>query len=362
MTILRQRRHSMRLTGNAKVLKAAIAALLLMLFAWRAFAGSPAIEGAGATFPYPLYAKWATEYARQSGVKVGYSAVGSAKGIEWIKENKADFAASDIPLSRDELTKAALIQFPMAVGGVVPVINVEGVKGDLRLTPGTLAAIFLGRVKRWNDREIASFNPALKLPGAAITVFHRSDASGTTWIFTDYLAKVSPEWKKGVGRGASVRWPVGAGRERNSGVAAAVKATKNSIGYTEYTYAAENWLKRPLLRNKSGEFVKPFINSLVSAARNADWEKVSFGEATLTDQAGKGSWPITGATFIIVRKNPADCGRTLAALAFFGWAYRSGADIAEDNTYMPVPKPVYESIEKRWAEEIACAKKPVFGQ
>jgi phosphate transport system substrate-binding protein len=347
--------RSHHLTGKAQALRAAAIALILILLALRAFAASPEVKGAGATFPYPLYVRWAAAYLRESGVKINYSAIGSSKGVERLKEGRADFAASDIPLTASGLEKAGLIQFPMAVGGVVPVVNVEGVKGDFKITPGVLADIFLGKIKRWDDRKIASLNPGLRLPAALITVFHRSDGSGTTWIFTDYLSKVSPEWKDSVGRGAAVSWPVGLGRAGNAGVAAAVKDTKNSLGYAEYAYAAENWLKRPLLKNRDGEFVKPFINSFVSASKNADWEKVLSGEETLTDEAGKGSWPITAATFILVKKDPKDCGRTMAALDFFGWAYRSGADMAEENTYMPLPKEVYEGIEERWTG-IDCAR------
>jgi len=347
---------SRHLTGRAKALRIAAIALILIFFALRAFAASPGIKGAGATFPYPLYARWAAAYAKETGVRVGYDAVGSAKGIEMIKAGRTDFAASDVPISRSELDASGLMQFPMAVGGVVPVINVDGVKGVFRLTPGVLAHIFLGRIKKWDDKRIAALNPGIRLPSAPINVFHRSDRSGTTWIFTDYLSKASPAWKDGVGRGPSVNWPVGVGRIGNAGVASAVKETRNSIGYTEYAYAAENWLNRPLLRNMNGEFVKPFINSFVAASRNADWEKVSSGEATLTDAPGKGSWPITAATFILVKISPADCGRARAALDFFGWAYRTGVEMAEENDYMALPKPVYEGVEKRWAEEIDCVR------
>ncbi len=349
------REVAMGLTGKSKTLRVAAIAALFIFLAWRAFAGAVTLEGAGATFPYPLYARWAAAYAKKTGIRVDYSAVGSGEGIKRIKEHRADFAASDIPLGREELEEAGLVQFPMVVGGVVPIINVDGVKGDFRLTPETLSGIFLGRIKKWNDPELAAANPGIRLPDSPIRVFHRSDASGTTWIFTDYLSKVSHVWRERVGRGAAVNWPAGDGRARNSGVAEAVASTGNSIGYTEYAYAAERWLKRPLLRNGAGTFVKPFINSFVSAARNADWDGVSRGEATLTGQAGKDSWPITGATFILLRKDPADCARTRAALGFFKWAYRYGADMAEENTYMPVPKPVFEKVEKLWAKKIRCA-------
>lgn len=325
-----------------------------------AMAGA-AIVGAGASFPYPLYTKWALEYAGKTGVKVFYQSAGSSEGLRRIKGEKVDFAATDVPLGIEDLKKAGLVQFPMAIGGVVPVVNLEGVYSyELQLTPDVLADIFLGKIAKWNDKRIARLNPHVKLPDGGITVVHRSDGSGTTWLFTNYLSKVSKSWRTSVGFGTNVNWPAGIGKNGNEGVAAAVESTKNSIGYVEYAYALRNRLKYAKLENKSKAFVQPFINSFMAAARSADWQNAPGYAASLTDQSGAGAWPITGATYILVRKDPVDCSRAKAALEFFDWAYKDGSDIAEALVYMPVPKPVYELMEESWANEIRCDGKPVW--
>lgn len=321
------------------------------------------IEGAGATFPYPLYAGWAIEYARKAGVRVNYQAIGSSAGIKLIKAGKVDFAASDIPLSQEELKEAGLMQFPMAIGGVVPVVNLDGIyAGELKLTPDVLADIYLGNIKKWNDRRIAELNPSFNMPYGKITVVHRSDGSGTTWIFTNYLSKVSDEWRKKTGFGTDVNWPAGIAEKGNEGVAVAVENRKNSIGYVEYAYALRSRLKYTKLKNKSGVFIQPFINSFMAAASSADWENTPGYSVTLTDQDRADAWPITGATFILVRKNPANCTGAKAALEFFDWAYNNGVDIAEQLVYMPVPKHVYGLMEESWSKEVRCNGKAVWGK
>lgn len=319
------------------------------------------IRGAGASFPYPLYLKWARQYEKKTGVNIEYTPLGSSKGVEEIRKGRVDFAGTDAPLPDSELEKAGLIQFPMAIGGVTPVVNIDRVySGELKLTPETLADIYLGKIKRWDDERITALNPSLKLPSAEITVVHRSDGSGTTWIFTKYLSTVSGDWLEKAGFGASVNWPAGVGRTGNRGVAELVKGRKNSIGYVEYAYALPNRLHYVRLRNKSGNFVMPFMNSFMGAASSADWAGGSDSPSMLIDQQGKDAWPIAGATFILVRKTPEDCGVARAVLEFFDWAYRKGSSTAESLVYVPIPRSVYKFMEEAWSREISCGGEPVW--
>ncbi|HKK04309.1 MAG TPA: phosphate ABC transporter substrate-binding protein PstS [Gammaproteobacteria bacterium] len=311
------------------------------------------ISGAGATFPYPVYAKWAEKYAQEKGVRLNYQSIGSGGGIKQIKAKTVDFGASDAPLKPEELDQAGLMQFPMVMGGVVPVINVPGIKpGDIKLSGKLVADIYLGEIKRWDDSRIAALNPGLKLPSKAITVVHRSDGSGTTWIYTNYLSKVSPEWKQKVGNNKSVAWPVGVGGKGNEGVASYVRRIKGSIGYVEYAYALQNKMTYAKLQNKDGHFVSPTSKAFQAAAANADWAHADGFYMVLTDQPGANSWPITGATFILVYKTQAKPAYGKAVLKFFDWAYHHGGAMAEQLDYVPMPKNVVSLVEKTWAKNI----------
>ena len=281
------------------------------------------ISGAGATFPYPIYAKWADTYKKETGVGLNYQSIGSGGGIKQIKSKTVTFGASDMPLNTKDLDDAGLVQFPTVIGGVVPVINVEGVKpGQIKLDGKTLADIFLGKIAKWNDPAIQQLNPNAKLPNQAIVVVHRSDGSGTTFLFTDYLSKVSAEWKSKVGSNTSVEWPGGLGAKGNEGVANNVMQTKGSIGYVEYAYAKQNKLISVDLLNREGKPVTPNAESFQAAAGNADWAKSESFNLVLTDQPGAKSWPIAGATFILMHKQPQDAGAAAEALKFFDWPNR----------------------------------------
>lgn len=322
---------------------------------------APLINGAGATFPYPLYSKWAYEYAQKTGLKFNYQSIGSGGGIKQIKAKTVDFGASDAPLDAKELKEAGLMQFPMAIGGVVPVVNLQGISsGALRLTPETLSAIYLGRITKWSDPKIASLNPGLKLPDSAITVVHRADGSGTTWIFTNYLDKADKAWHDSVGFGTAVKWPAGVGGKGNEGVATYVKRIKGSIGYIEYAYAVQNKLTHARLKNRAGEFVEPTADSFMAAASGADWKGTPGFAVVLTDQAAKGAWPIAGATFILVYRNPEDCATASTVLDFFDWAYRSGGEMAKKLDYVPIPTNVYGVMEDAWSKELKCGGKPLW--
>ncbi len=336
---------------------------IIFLAAALGTASAQLINGAGATFPYPLYSKWAYEYNRATGVRVNYQSIGSGGGIRQVTAGTVDFGASDAPLGAKEVEDAGLVQFPMAVGGVVPVVNLAGVgPGSLKLTGDVLADIFLGKITKWNDEHIAALNPGVKLPDAKITVVHRSDGSGTTWIFANYLSKTSPEWKGRVGFGTAVNWPAGVGGKGNEGVAMYVKRMKNSIGYVEYAYAVQNKLAYAKLGNKAGNFVEPSMESFQAAASNADWKGTPGFGVVLTEQPGKDSWPIAGATFILVKKSQSDCKKVSEVLKFFDWAYRNGADMARSLDYVPVPPAVYGLMEAAWASEIRCDSQPVWGK
>ena len=311
------------------------------------------ISGAGATFPYPIYAKWADIYRKDTGVGLNYQSIGSGGGIKQIEARTVTFGATDAPLNGPDLDKNGLVQFPMVMGGIVPVLNVEGVKaGELVLDGPTLAGIFLGTVKNWDDPAIKKLNPGAKLPAQAIAVVHRSDGSGTTFNFTYYLALVSPNWKSQVGSNTSVEWPVGIGAKGNEGVANNVAQTKGSIGYVEYAYALQNKLVFTKMVNKEGNTVAPTSEAFQAAAANADWNSVPGYGVILANQPGAASWPMTAATFILIPKQPPDPVATAEALKFFAWAYANGDKMAEELDYVPMPKKVVAEIEKMWASEI----------
>ncbi len=315
------------------------------------------INGAGATFPYPVYAQWAYKYEKLKGVKLNYQSIGSGGGIAQIKAKTVDFGASDAPLKAEALEKFGLIQFPMIMGGVVPVVHIKGVgPGKMRLSPEVLADIFLGKIKTWNDPAIRKLNPGLVLPDKNITVVHRADGSGTTWIFTNYLDKVSKEWHAKVGTGKAVSWPAGVGGKGNEGVSAYVQKVNGGIGYVEYAYALQNKLAHVLLKNRAGKFVAPTIKTFQSAAANADWAHAPGFYMVLTDQPGEKSWPITGASFILVYKVQKKPETGKAVLAFFDWAYRHGAQIAMKLDYVPIPEKVVRLVEATWKKEIKDTK------
>ena len=332
-----------------------------------AMAASPAkadettITGAGATFPYPLYMKWADTYHGLTGMKLNYQSIGSGGGIQQIKSKTVDFGASDAPLTKEDLDAAGLIQWPMTMGGVVPVLNVEGIRpGRLKLTGKLLADIYLGQVVKWNDPAIAGLNPGLALPDQAITVVHRADGSGTTWIFTNYLCKVSPEWKEKVGFKPSVNWPTGVGAKGNEGVARNVLELAGAIGYVEFAYALETKMCHAQLQNRAGKFVEPTFETFSSAAAGADWKNAPAMYMVLTDQPGETSWPITGATFILFYKDQPDAAKAQAVLKFFDWCYKNGADAAKKLYYVPIPAAVYGIVEAKWRDDIAANGKPVW--
>jgi phosphate transport system substrate-binding protein len=311
------------------------------------------ISGAGATFPYPIYAKWADVYKKETGVGLNYQSIGSGGGIKQIEAKTVTFGATDAPLKGADLDKFALVQFPMVMGGIVPVVNVEGMKpGDLVLDGPTLAGILLGTVKTWDDPAIKKLNPSLKLPAQAVAVVHRSDGSGTTFNFTYYLALVSPDWKSQVGSATSVEWPVGIGAKGNEGVSNNVSQTKGSIGYVEYAYALQNKMVYTKMVNKDGKTVAPTSQAFQAAAASADWNSQPGYGVILANQPGAESWPMTAATFILIPKQPNDPAAATEALKFFAWAYAKGDKMAEALDYVPMPKKVIGEIEKVWASEI----------
>ena len=316
-------------------------------------AAAAEISGAGATFPYPIYAKWAEAYQKTAGVQLNYQAIGSGGGIKQIKARTVTFGASDMPLKQDELKKDGLVQWPMVMGGIVPVVNLEGVQpGQLVLDGPTLAKIFMGEIKTWNDPAVAKLNPGVKLPSAGIAVVHRSDGSGTTFNFTDYLSKVSADWKSKVGESSAVKWPVGLGAKGNEGVAANVKQTGNSVGYVEYAYAMQNKLTYGDMINHDGKKIAPESEAFAAAAANADWKNAAGFYLLLTDQPGAKSWPITASTFIIMPTEVKDPAASTAALKFFDWAYKNGSEAAKSLDYIPMPANVVGLVRKEWASDI----------
>ena len=314
------------------------------------------ITGAGATFPYPIYAKWAEAYKAKTGVGMNYQSIGSGAGIAQIKAKTVDFGASDMPLKQEDLQGAGLVQFPAIVGGVVPVMNLDGVKpGAIKLNGAVLADIFLGKIKKWDDKAIAGLNPGVKLPDELIAVVHRSDGSGTTFIWTDYLSKVSPEWKSKVGSSTAVSWPEGVGGKGNEGVAAYVQRIKGSIGYVEFAYAKRNNMVYASVQNKEGQFVQPDNTTFQAAAANADWKGAPGFYQILTDQPGKEAWPITGASFILMHAKQDKPQNAAEVLKFFDWSFRNGQKLAEDLDYVPLPESVTRLIEDAWKTNIKDA-------
>ncbi|MEJ2652998.1 MAG: phosphate ABC transporter substrate-binding protein PstS [Gammaproteobacteria bacterium] len=311
------------------------------------------IAGAGATFPYPIYAKWAEAYHNKTGVKFNYQSIGSGGGIKQIKAKTVDFGASDAPLTNDELKEAGLMQFPMIIGGVVPVVNIPGIKpGEIKISPTVLADIYLGRITKWNDPAITALNKGVKLPSKDISVVHRSDGSGTTWIFTNYLTKVSKPWANKVGNDKAVAWPVGVGGKGNEGVASYVSRIKGSIGYVEYAYALQNHMTHVKLQNHDGHFVDPTSEYFQAAAANADWAHAPGYYLVLTNQPGKNAWPISGASFILMYKKQTKPDVAHAVLKFYDWSYHHGAKMAEQLDYVPIPMNVVKLVENTWKREI----------
>jgi phosphate transport system substrate-binding protein len=319
------------------------------------------ISGAGATFPYPIYAKWADEYKKVTGNGLNYQSIGSGGGIKQIKAKTVTFGASDAPLPGKELDEAGLAQFPMVMGGIVPVVNLDGVKpGELTIDGPTLTKIFLGDIKTWNDPAIKKLNSSVKLPNQAIAIVHRSDGSGTTYNFAYYLADVSSDWKSKVGVNTSVQWPSGIGAKGNEGVANNIGNTKGSIGYVEYAYAKQNKLTFTKMVNKVGKTVAPTSEAFQAAAANADWKSQPGYGVILANQPGDKSWPMTAATWILIYKQPSDIAATGEALKFFAWAYKNGGKAAEELDYVPMPANVVTDIEKSWFEIKDASGKPIF--
>ncbi|CAH1651354.1 phosphate ABC transporter periplasmic binding protein [Hyphomicrobiales bacterium] len=338
----------------------AVAGLAVAAFATPAAALD--ISGAGASFPYPVYAKWAEAFKKETGNGINYQSIGSGGGIKQIKAKTVTFGATDAPLGGEELQKDGLVQFPMVMGGIVPVVNIDGVKpGELVLDGDTLAKIFMGEISNWNDPAIKKLNASLNLPSQGIAVVRRSDGSGTTFNFTDYLAKVSADWKSKVGSATAVEWPVGIGAKGNEGVANNVSQTKGSIGYVEYAYAKQNKLSHTKLVNKDGKVVEPVTKTFQAAAANADWNSVPGFAVVLTNEPGADSWPITAATFILVHKVPANAEHAAEALRFFDWAYSKGGALAEELDYIPMPANVVSTVKAKWASDIKDANgKPLY--
>ena len=319
------------------------------------------ISGAGATFPYPIYAKWADAYKKLTGIGLNYQSIGSGGGIKQIKAKTVTFGASDMPLKPEDLKAAGLLQFPMIIGGVVPVVNVKGVgPGQLHLDGATIAAIYLGDIAKWDDPQIKRLNPTLALPSTAIAPVYRSDGSGTNFLFSDYLSKSSPKFGTTIGANSSVQWPIGIGAKGNEGVANMTTQTDGAIGYVEYAYAKQNKMSFTLLTNKSGGVVSPSADSFQTAAANADWSKADSYYLILTDQQGAKSWPITGASFILVYRQPADGAPVAEALKFFDWAYKDGGAMASELDYVPLPASLISQVKKTWRTEISAGGRPVW--
>lgn len=336
---------------NFSFLRTALAAAAIGLAGVSANAAD--ITGAGATFPFPIYAKWAQTYKTETGNGLNYQSIGSGGGIKQIKAKTVTFGATDAPLKAEDLNAAGLAQWPMVIGGIVPVVNVEGVAdGQLTLDGSTLAKIFLGDIKTWDDPAIKKLNAGLKLPSTAIAIVHRSDGSGTTFNFTNYLSKVSPDWKSKVGENTAVEWPAGIGAKGNEGVANNVLQTKGAIGYVEYAYAKQNKMTSTKLVNEAGAAVAPTVPAFQAAAANADWAHAPGYYQILTNQPGAQSWPITAATFILMQKQPQDAAAAAEALKFFSWAFIKGGKEAEELDYIPLPDSLIKLIRQTWASDI----------
>jgi len=321
------------------------------------------LNGAGATFPYPLYSHWADKYATLTGVKVNYQSIGSGAGIAQIKAHTVDFGATDAPLTYEQLKESGLVQFPLVIGGVVPVVHIESIQpGDLKLTGEIIAEIYLGNITHWNDPQIQKLNPDLNLPNREITPVHRADGSGTTWIFTNYLSKVSPEWKNEVGVAKAVAWPTGPGGKGNEGVTGYVQKIKGAIGYTEYAYAIQNKMTFVSLRNQADNYVAPGIKNFFAAFTYADSTQQPSLVKILTDLPGTQTWPITGMSFILLHKNPRHPEKTKELLRFFDWCYNHGQQQARQLEYVPIPPEYVERIESLWSTEITIEDKPIWNK
>lgn len=347
---------------HPKLLRSVLGAGLFGLALTAGSAQAENIDGAGASFPYPLYAKWADAYRAATGLQVNYQSIGSGGGIKQISNKTVDFGASDAPMAPEELEERGLMQFPTVMGGIVPVINVPGVEsGELKLTGELLAKIYLGEVKQWDDPAVKEVNPDLDLPDTKITPVGRSDGSGTTFIFTHYLSKVSPEWKERVGNATSVKWAAGVGGKGNEGVASYVKRIRGGIGYVEYAYALQSNISYAKLQNSAGRFVEPSSETFQAAAANADWEGTPGFAVLLTNQPGEKSWPITGGTFILVYKEQQDVDTARNVLKFFDWAYHNGDQMADELHYVPMPDNVVTAVENAWKTQLRTAQgEPVW--
>jgi phosphate transport system substrate-binding protein len=338
----------------APVAFAAVAALALPALAVD-------ITGAGATFPYPIYAKWADAYKKSTGTGMNYQSIGSGGGIKQITAKTVDFGASDMPMKAEDLEKNGLMQFPAIMGGVVPVYNLKGISaGEVKFTGTLLADIYLGKVKKWNDAAIAKLNPGVKLPDETITVVHRSDGSGTTFLWTNYLSKASADWKSAAGEGTSVKWPAGVGGKGNEGVASYVQKISGALGYVEYAYAKQNKLSAGQMQNKAGKFVSPDDTTFKAAAAGAEWAKTPGMGVVLTDQAGEASWPVTGASFILIHRSQAKPESGKEVLKFFDWAFANGQKMADELDYVPMPEPVVKVIKAEWKNIKDASGKPVY--
>ncbi len=319
------------------------------------------ISGAGATFPYPIYAKWAAAYSTETGARINYQSIGSGGGIKQILAKTVTFGATDMPLKGEQLEKDGLVQFPMVMGGLTAAYNIDGIgAGELTFDGPTLARIYLGLIKKWDDEAIKKLNPNAKLPSQSIAVVYRSDGSGTTFVWTDYLSKVSPDWKSKVGANTSVQFPVGIGAKGNEGVANNVMQTKGAIGYIEYAYVKQNKLAFSKMLNKDGKTVSPNLESFQAAAANADWASAPGFGVILTEQSGAATWPITNPTFILMHKKAAKDAESSEALKFFDWAYTKGDKMASELDYVPMPEAVVKQIEASWAGIVGADGKPLY--
>ncbi len=331
----------------------ALTAVSVMAFS---SASAADLTGAGSTFAYPMFSKWAEAYKKETGIGLNYQSIGSGGGIKQIKAKTVDFGASDMPLKHEELEAEGMIQFPTVMGGVVPIVNLDGVTpGQLKFTGDVLAHIYLGKITKWNAPEIAALNPGVKLPADDITVVHRADGSGTSFLWTDYLSKVNAEFKTTVGAGTAVKWPVGVGGKGNEGVAANVQRIKGSIGYVEYAYAKKNKMSYTQMKNKDGQFVQPDDETFKSAAAGAQWAKTPGFAVVLTEQAGKASWPITGAVFVMMHKTQADAAKGKDVVKFFDWAYKNGGAMATELEYVAMPAAVSKLVQDTWKANLKDA-------
>jgi len=344
-----------------QIKKLSMAAAAVASLAIAGTAAAADITGAGATFPYPIYAKWADAYKKSTGIGMNYQSIGSGGGIKQISAKTVDFGASDMPLKPEVLEKEGLMQFPTVIGGAIPAVNLKGIKpGELKLSGEVLGDIYLGKIKKWNDPAIAALNPGLKLPADAISVVHRSDGSGTTFIWSNYLSKVSPEWKSKVGEGTSVNWPTGVGGKGNEGVASYVQRINGSIGYVEYAYVLQNKMTYTLVENRDGHFIAPSAKAFMAAAAGADWSAAPGMYLILTDAPGANAWPIAGATFILMHKVQEKPERAAEVLKFFKWAYANGDEMATSLDYVPMPDSVVSLIETSWKQIKGTSGSPVY--